>query len=148
MEEVLLTKNIVETSEFAKRLSMKIKGGDVLLLYGDLGSGKTTFTQYLAAAIGIKRKIISPTFIIMRSYDFPDDKRDLKHFYHVDLYRAQSENDIEGLGLIELLGKKENILVIEWPEKLGSRTPKIATSLYFKYIDENTREIRVKKYHG
>ena len=140
MAKSITTKNDQETKAFAAQIAKSLVGGEVLLLHGDLGSGKTTFTQGLAEGLGIKKHINSPTFIIMRTYSLPEKKK-ATNLYHIDLYRTESKSDIEGLGLAEIIGNKENIVVIEWPEKLGSNIPKKAQSLNFKFINENTREI-------
>ena len=112
-DEVFITKNSLETQKLGKKFAERLTAG-VVALYGDLGSGKTTFVQGLAKGFGIK-KIISPTFIIVRSYklklktqNFPLRQGyagQAKFFYHIDLYRIQSEKDLEGLGIEENLKK-------------------------------------------
>lgn len=140
MVEKIVTKNTAETQEFAEDFAKKLQGGDVVLLYGNLGAGKTTFVQGLAKGLGIKHRIISPTFIILRTYYL-----DKGNFYHVDLYRLQSEKEIEAIGLIDLMGKNENIVVIEWPEKLGSLLPQNAWRLHFESQGEDNRLITIEK---
>ncbi|QQG41007.1 MAG: tRNA (adenosine(37)-N6)-threonylcarbamoyltransferase complex ATPase subunit type 1 TsaE [Candidatus Levyibacteriota bacterium] len=125
--------------EFVKR-SHLVQGATltakVVALHGDLGGGKTTFTQGIAKGLGIKRRIISPTFVVVRTY-----KIKFKKFYHIDLYRIQSLKDIEGLGIEEILENPENIVVIEWAERLGDLLPKKRTDVYFEYLDKNKRRI-------
>lgn len=104
----------------------------MLCLYGNLGSGKTTFVQGLAKGLGIKKRILSPTFIMMRQYG---------NFYHVDLYRAENEKGIEGLGLSEIWSDHANIIAIEWPEKIEKILPVDCLKIKFDYIDENRRKI-------
>ncbi len=142
--EKRVTKNALETQLFAQKFAKTLKAGDILALYGDLGSGKTTFVQGLAQGFGITQRIISPTFIIMRTYELGIKNKELriKNFYHVDLYRTKNERDIEGLSLKEIMEDQNNIVVIEWPEKLGAFLPKHAKKLAFKYISEEEREIR------
>ncbi len=144
--EKITTKSLEETQAFAEQLSHEMRGGEVLLLSGDLGAGKTSFTQGFAKGLGITQRIISPTFIIMRSYDISDNKKEIKKFFHVDLYRTQSEHDIEGLGLLELMNDKENIVVIEWPDRLGKLKPQNRWELSFTSLSENSREITIEKY--
>ncbi len=140
--EKIITKSFEETQALGLELAKKLKGGEVLALHGDLGSGKTTFMQGLAKGLGIKRNIISPTFIIMRTYAIGNDSN-IQNLYHVDLYRIASENDIDGLGLKELLGEKENIVAIEWPEKIKKVLPKNKIDIYFEYLQEDKRKIRI-----
>ncbi len=137
-EQEITSKSIKDTELLAQKIAKRIQAGGVLLLKGDLGSGKTTFTQLLAKSLGITRRISSPTFIIMRTYPLED-----RHFYHLDLYRTESVRDIEGLGVEEVLQNPHNIVVIEWPEKLGELTPKNALTLEFTYLDDTTREIKI-----
>src|SRR3990167_10943543 len=128
--KVFVTKNSEQTQkvgqEFAARLNLvqgstlTKKGAFVVALYGDLGSGKTTFTQGLAEGLGIKRRIISPTFIIVRNYELGIKNQELGriNLYHIDLYRIESEEDVESLGIEEIVKDPRNVVVIEWAEKL------------------------------
>ncbi len=143
--QTIITRSFEETQKLGVNFAKHLKGGDVIALHGDLGSGKTTFVQGLAKGLGIEKKIISPTFIIMRTY-VVGSKQDLgfKNFYHVDLYRIESERDIEGLGLFEIMRDPENIVVIEWPEKIENVLPETKKDLFFTYIDEERRNIVIE----
>ena len=153
--DIILTKSAAETEEFAINLAKSLKRGDILCLYGNLGSGKTTFVQGLARGLGIKRRIFSPTFIIVRSYEITTPhfakasrgKQNSIFFYHIDLYRIQTKQDLLGLGIDEILKDEKNIVSIEWAEKLFDFLPKKRIDLKFKYIDQNERLIEVEK-HG
>ena len=136
-----ITNNYKETQQLAKEFASQLHGGDVLLLFGDLGSGKTTFMQGLAEGLGLKRRIISPTFIIMRSYEIKNKKM----LYHIDLYRTESQHDLEGLGLPDILQDKNAIAAIEWPEKLGDLFPKKRWELHFDNLGEDRRSITIEK---
>jgi tRNA threonylcarbamoyladenosine biosynthesis protein TsaE len=140
-EEIYQTKSSAQTKLLGKKLAKKLKPGDILAFYGNLGSGKTTFIQGLALGLNIKRRIISPTFIIVRHY-----KLEKGNFYHIDLYRTQNVNDLSSVGLDEIISNNENIATIEWAEKLGKLLPQKRYDLNFMYLDENTREIKIKKY--
>lgn len=124
-------------------LGKSLKGGEVFALYGNLGSGKTTFVQGLAKGLGIKQKIISPTFIIVRKYNVSIKNKvsSIKYFYHIDLYRIENEKDVRGLGLEEILNDKSNVVAIEWPEKIEKILPEDRTDIHFEYIGNNQRQI-------
>lgn len=132
----MITNSFEETQKAGFDFAKTLKGGDVVCLHGDLGGGKTTFVQGLAKGLGIEKKIISPTFIIMRSYELGS-----KNFYHVDLYRVENERDIEGLGLLDLMENEDAIVVIEWAEKIADRLPTNRKEVFFTYLDEDKREI-------
>lgn len=145
-EKVYLTKTSRETKILAQNLSKTLKPGDFLAFYGNLGSGKTTFIQGLAEGLRIKRRIISPTFIIVRTYKLRIKNYELRinNFYHIDLYRIESKNDLLGLGIDEIIEDKNNIVAVEWAEKMEDMLPDKRIELHFKYVDEDTREISIK----
>lgn len=136
-----ITNSSQETQELARELGNSLVGGEFVALYGNLGNGKTNFTQGLAKALNIKKRIISPTFIIVRSY-----KRENGSFYHIDLYRIENSDDLINLGVPEIINDKDNIVVVEWAEKMKEFLPKKRIDVHFKYIGENKREIVIEKY--
>ncbi|OGH08255.1 MAG: tRNA (adenosine(37)-N6)-threonylcarbamoyltransferase complex ATPase subunit type 1 TsaE [Candidatus Levybacteria bacterium RBG_13_35_9] len=138
---IILTKNPAETKKFAENFSKSLKEGDILCLYGNLGSGKTTFVQGLAKGLGIKKRIFSPTFIIVRSYKIDD-----RNFYHIDLYRTQAKQDLLGVGIDEILKDNKNIVCVEWAEKLFDLIPRKRMDIKFKYLRNDEREIGIKTY--
>ena len=135
------TKSVQGTRQVAKRLAKELRGGDVVALYGNLGSGKTVFVQGLAKALGIKRRILSPTFVFLRSYPFVL-KRAWLIFHHLDLYRGKSKNDYVNLGLEELF-LPNSIVVIEWAEKIKIFLPKKRIDVKLRIIDDDTRSIKI-----
>jgi tRNA threonylcarbamoyladenosine biosynthesis protein TsaE len=110
-------------------------------LYGDLGSGKTTFTAFLVHALGIDRRVQSPTFVILRKYSAGSDE--ISTVNHFDFYRIQDENELYDLGLEEIFGEPNAIAVIEWPKVAESFLPKNIKKMQFEYIDEEERRINV-----
>ncbi|RJQ25623.1 tRNA (adenosine(37)-N6)-threonylcarbamoyltransferase complex ATPase subunit type 1 TsaE [Candidatus Parcubacteria bacterium] len=141
------TKSSEETEELGKKLAAKLKEGDIIFLYGELGAGKTTFVKGIAKGLGIKERIISPTFVIIRKHKISNIKyqiSNIKYFYHIDLYRIEDENNVKSLGLEDLLRDKDSILVIEWPEKISSKSIVPAWEIKFEYIDGNKRRIIIK----
>lgn len=128
-----------QTKDLGKKIAKKLRGGEVLALYGDLGAGKTTFVQGLAQGLRIRGPIISPTFVIVRQY-----KAGVLTLYHVDLYRLKDFNEVREIGLEEILGNKKAVVVIEWPEKAEKILPKKRTTrIRFEIIDEKTRKITI-----
>ncbi len=130
----ILTHSPEETKAVAKDLAQKLRGGEILELIGDLGSGKTTFVQGLAEELGITRRVLSPTFIIRRSYQ---GKLNLEHF---DFYRLSRPEDLAGLDIDDVLGAPKTVTVMEWPERVGLDLGS-STKIRFEYVDEQTRKI-------
>jgi len=120
----------------------------IIALTGDLGSGKTTFVQGLAEGLGIKQRILSPTFIIMRQYDIPKINHrasTINYFFHVDLYRLDEnvKKEMRNLGTEEIFSDPENIIAIEWAEKGRDAIPKDAVWIKFENLGEDKRKIEV-----
>ena len=139
----IVSKDAEDTKKIGKKFVNKLSGGDALLLYGDLGAGKTTFVQGLAEGFGIKDRILSPTFVLQRIHEIR--RKDIKTLNHIDLYRIENSTDIKNLGLIELFDDYSSITVIEWAERLEGFSPKKGFKVYFKYISGEQREIEIKK---
>ncbi len=134
-----LTSSAGETQKLAQELAKKFKNhGGVVALVGDLGTGKTTFTQGFAQGLGIKDKIISPTFVLIRQHKLPNSNRWL---FHLDLYRLEKAADFSQLGLEELFSNNDNVILIEWAEKVLNQLPPHSLKLKFEKIAENKRKI-------
>ena len=141
----IITKSAKETKVFAKKivkelLELNDNKSLVICLYGDLGAGKTTFVQGLAEELGIKEVVNSPTFLIMKKYSARRDEA-LPRLYHFDCYRISDYQEILDLGWEEIIGGENNIIVIEWPEKIKQILPKKRLEIKFEFVDENTRKI-------
>ncbi len=130
-----ITVSTGETKELATEIATKLKPGDVLALYGDLGSGKTTFTRYLVEALGFKNRVQSPTFVVARRYG---------NINHVDLYRLTTEQEALDIGIEEMVMDKNAITVIEWPDIINKILPDHTVKIYFEYVDENSRRIKIQ----
>lgn len=140
MKRTIITNDFLETKKLGKEFAQSIKNEQVICLHGNLGAGKTTFIQGFAGGLGIIGRIISPTFIIMRTYKLQNHPTK-KYFYHVDLYRIENERDIEGLGLLEIMEDPESIVAIEWPEKIKNLLPENRKDIFFQYIEGDKREV-------
>ncbi|RJQ43833.1 MAG: tRNA (adenosine(37)-N6)-threonylcarbamoyltransferase complex ATPase subunit type 1 TsaE [Nitrospiraceae bacterium] len=133
----LLSSSEAETRDIGRRLGEKLKPGDIVCLYGELGSGKTVMVKGIASAFGIReRDITSASFTIIAEYDTPVP------FYHIDLYRLNNHEAAE-LGLQDYIGGS-GISVIEWAERAGSEIPSIHISVNFRHVSENVREIEIE----
>lgn len=123
--------------------------GVVLALVGDLGGGKTTFLQGLAKGLGVREKILSPTFVIMKRFEIKN-RRSLsrtggfRNFYHLDCYRVEKQKEILDMGFKKIIANKNNIVAMEWADKIKKIVPKKATWITFKFADKNKRKIVIK----
>lgn len=121
-------------------LSKKIENGGIICLFGDLGTGKTTLTKAIAEELGIKKDLIkSPTYNYIRKYP-----REFKDFFHLDLYRLEEMNDIIGIEIDEIL-QGDNIVVIEWADRMEKNLPGKRIDVILSYIDKNTRKIDINE---
>lgn len=136
-----ISENPLQTKILGGRIASQLQGGEVLCLYGDLGAGKTTFIRGLIEFFIPGRRVLSPTFIIVRHYYI--NHPFIKNIYHVDLYRISVIEEITGLGLSESVNKPDAIVAIEWAEKLGSLLPEKRIDISFSIINENKRGIKI-----
>lgn len=135
--EIYTTTSGGETQKLGEKFAKNLKPPKLITLISDLGGGKTTFTQGLAKGLGIKEKIISPTFILERIYSIPNRKFFL---YHYDLYRIEPDDVL----IDEILeNMKDNIVIIEWAEKINDRLPNKLTEIKIEILKEDTRKITI-----
>ena len=123
-------------NEFLKTSAKKAL---VLGLIGDLGGGKTTLLQGFAVGLGVKEKILSPTFVLIKKFQIPK----FKNFYHIDCYRIQKSKELIDLGLKEIIANSRNIVAFEWADRIKRVLPKDTTILKFTFIDKNKRKIEI-----
>ncbi len=142
------TSTVEETFQLAQKITTQILREEIpstLLLSGDLGGGKTTFTQGIGQALGITRPLVSPTYTIIRPYDIPEQTDSpFKRLIHTDLYRIKAPWEAEEFELAQYASHPETILVVEWPEKaaqLWSRIPH--TQIHFSVPSPNQRIIQI-----
>ncbi len=140
MIRIYKTKSPEETEKIAISFAKNLKKGDVVFLHGELGAGKTAFVTFAAKALGVTTRINSPTFTVLRSHK---TQRNLP-FYHIDLYRLDSKNDIENIGIYDLIKNNDGIIFIEWAEKMrGILFP--TYDINIETTGETKREITVIK---
>ena len=130
-----ISKNVKETKEIAKMFLDKIlrekkkhKGALVVGLSGDLGAGKTTFVQAIAKHLGVKNKVNSPTFVIIKKYSLKNKKH--KFLFHLDAYRLKNENELLHLGWEDIINNEEHLVFIEWPENVSGAMPSHARTVH------------------
>lgn len=177
MKHKLFYKHISDSAEETKKIAESFaeeilrhkpqKSAVVLALSGNLGAGKTTFLQGFAKGLGIKEKITSPTFVILKKFKIPNplDARGrtprrvafqtnpkskilnskFSFFYHIDYYRLNNSKEVLDLGFREIVSNPENIIAVEWPEKIHKILPKNVVKIKFTHPGENKRKISVSE---
>ena len=134
-----------QIKEVSKKILKKAEkrsnsGATIIAFYGNLGAGKTTLTKELAQELGIKQNLISPTFVIMKSYDIKK-KNKFKKLIHIDAYRLDSHHELLKIGWEDIINDKNNLIIIEWPEKVIECIPNNHLKFELSHIDEETRVI-------
>ena len=137
MKVEYFSESLKETKEIGKSLAKEKKR--IIILKGELGAGKTSFVQGFASGLDLKKKITSPTFIIMNKYPL----KGKKFFCHFDFYRIEKKKELNSIPLKEIFEGKNNIICIEWPEIVKSIIPQEAIKVEITSIDENKRKIIV-----
>ena len=137
----VICNSIKETKNFASSLSRKMQEGQVIALNGDLGSGKTTFTQGIAEGLGIKQHVGSPTFKLVSEY-----AGEVLNLYHVDCYRLNNADEFLNLGGENLLLPDNGITLIEWANIIQESLPEDVVEIVFSRIkgEPNKRLLRIK----
>ena len=155
-----LSNNIEETaqiaSNFASKLAPKEKRATIVGLYGELGSGKTTFMKYLAKVLGIKENIQSPTFVIEKIYDLTPRyaspspcegeggrNNTFDKLIHIDAYRIEKPEEMLNLGWSDIISDPQNLICIEWPERIAGIMPPHIVVKFEHGQKENQRKISV-----
>jgi tRNA threonylcarbamoyladenosine biosynthesis protein TsaE len=143
------TYNIQGSAEMARMAQVLLEtilpshNASIVALSGELGAGKTTFTQAMARELGVEGPVTSPTFVLEKIYK--TSKGPFKHLIHIDCYRLSSADELRRLGFDDLAADPGNLILIEWPERVaGLFTPTF--TLKFEVIGEDARQINIS--HG
>ena len=135
----MISKSEDETFRAGAELAESLPLPAHILLYGDLGAGKTSFTRGLAAGFGLEiDEVSSPTFTLINEY------RGRAKIYHIDLYRIDNGR-LEGLGLDEIFDNQQAAVIVEWAERLGSFETPGAVRVFLEYVDEGSRKIEIER---
>jgi len=135
------TKNMAEN--LLARVSFVPRNGALVVgLYGDLGAGKTTFMQFFGNYLGIKERMLSPTFVIEKIYKI--DHLDFDQLIHIDAYRLENSKELLNLGWGEIVKNPRNIICVEWADKVEDLLPKERVVLRFTHHDEESRHITLE----
>jgi tRNA threonylcarbamoyladenosine biosynthesis protein TsaE len=137
-----------ETEKISKVFLTKLKPAKtratVVGLYGELGTGKTTFIQFIAKELKVKRRVNSPTFVILKSYKLKG--KNYKKLFHLDAYRLKNEKELLHLGWNEIVSNKEHLVFIEWPENVIKALPKKHHQIHISHLPcRNGAEAGTKK---
>lgn len=163
MQKEYLTNSSSQTKKLGEKIAREVinnppgKKAVIIGLKGDLGSGKTAFLQGFAKGLGIKQKILSPTFVLMKRYDiknqgtyFKRNKCSAEHlnkeskcsgFYHFDCYRIDKPRELLNFNFKEIISNSKNIITIEWAERIAKVLPKKMIWVEFIFVDKNKRKI-------
>lgn len=140
----IILKSAEETQKLGQTVAALVKRGElprVLCLYGELGSGKTTFAQGFARGLGVTTRFLSPTFIIVRRYTLAND---FAFFYHADLYRLENDDQLAALGITEMLADRQAYVAIEWAERLGIYSPNVRLDIHFSAKEDGAHAVEIK----
>ena len=138
----MISHSPAQTRDIGQSLARQLRAGDVLLLLGDLGAGKSELTRGIAKGLGVAGPVSSPSFTILNVYD--DGAVPL---YHFDWYRLNSEEELYEMGMDEYLGG-DGIAVIEWPSQCPEAVPACHLAVHIAPVDEHTREITLEPNGG
>ncbi|MBQ2864535.1 MAG: tRNA (adenosine(37)-N6)-threonylcarbamoyltransferase complex ATPase subunit type 1 TsaE [Clostridia bacterium] len=130
-----VVKNLKQTAVLAKKFAKTLSGGTVILLSGDLGAGKTTFTKSLFKALGVKEAVTSPTFTLLKEYK--TKRFELNHF---DMYRIENENEAVEFGVTDYFNNQNAINVVEWYQKINGLIPSNYILIKINKLGETERE--------
>lgn len=144
--KTIVTHSAADTFKAASDVLTLLDGGRFLALYGELGSGKTTFSQGIGRALGIMHRMLSPTFVIVRKYDVQLTSRDLAFntLYHIDLYRIEKAEEVINLGIMDFIKDPASLVIVEWAEKMGKYLPTKRVDVRFMHLNEEKRKIVIE----
>lgn len=153
MLQKIITKNEQQTFNLGKKLAKKLKGGEIIALSGNLGAGKTVFVKGLAAGLGIKKPITSPTFVLLKIYNtnlhefttnLHKSENEIKLLCHIDAYRLTDAQELVDIGVLDYFNRLDCVCVVEWADRVKDILPRKRIDIVFKHgKKENERLIKI-----
>ena len=138
-KDKIITLSPEETRKLGEKISQGIYPGQVVALFGPLGSGKTCLTQGICSGLGVKDFVVSPSFVLINEY------QGKYKVYHIDLFRLEKLSEIINLGYEEYF-YGDGICIVEWAEKASALLPEKRMDIHLKILSESEREIRIEKF--
>jgi tRNA threonylcarbamoyladenosine biosynthesis protein TsaE len=135
-----VTHSPTETAALGEALGGYLHDGDVVLLHGDLGAGKTTLAKGIASALGVIDVVSSPSFSLVNEYDTGPDA--VSRLFHLDLYRLKDESDLESIGFDDLVASTGGVMLVEWPERAVAALPERFLLIEIENRGSDTRRLR------
>ncbi len=138
----MVTQSPAETVAIGKALADSLRDGDVVLLHGDLGAGKTTLAKGIASALGIEDAISSPSFSLVNEYD-TGLATTVTRLFHLDLYRLRGEDDLASIGFEDFVAPAEGVTLVEWPERAATMLPERFLLIEIETVGFDSRRLRL-----
>lgn len=134
-------------ADFVATLTPKENAATIVGLSGDLGAGKTAFSQGVAKALGVNETVVSPTFVIEKIYELPNTQclevaSYFHHLIHIDAYRLERSEELLHLGWADIISDRHNLILVEWPERVSDIMPD-GIKINFTHISEEVREVEI-----
>lgn len=139
MERIIISHSPDETDGVGFDLASLLSDGDVVALVGELGAGKTTFVKGLARGLFVKDMILSPSFLLARSYN------GRMPFHHLDAYRIAGPHELSEVGLLELLPPSAGVTAVEWADRIPDIIPTRAIWVTLEHVDDTRRRITLRQ---
>jgi tRNA threonylcarbamoyladenosine biosynthesis protein TsaE len=137
----MVTRSSAETAAVGNALARHLRTGDLVLLHGDLGAGKTTLAKGIASGLGVGDVVSSPSFSLVNEYDIGLTAA-ASCLYHLDLYRLRDEDDLASIGFDDLVASADGVVLVEWPERAATMLPERYLLIELETVGSNSRRLR------
>ncbi|MGD9712211.1 MAG: tRNA (adenosine(37)-N6)-threonylcarbamoyltransferase complex ATPase subunit type 1 TsaE [Thermomicrobiales bacterium] len=129
---------------FGEKIGRQILPGDIVLLHGDLGAGKTTLTQGILRVLGVTTAVNSPTFVLISEYSGQVANGEPVEIRHIDLYRLSDQSELESIGFLDIIDDPQGITIVEWPERAGDCLPPAYILVTFRFAGPDSRKLEIR----